>query len=96
MTALKMWVFTLLAAASAAFAASALAQNASATDQTGQAQLGVDISKAGTTPSDNKNFVQNLPSDQQASVTRACVVVVNATAPQPAPVVAFCKNIGMP
>ena len=98
MTPLRILAFAVVAAAAsslagAVFASSASSPAASSNDPTGKAQLGVDISKAGNTPAQNKNFIATLPAAQQASVNRACLVVVNATRPEPAPVMAFCKNI---
>lgn len=59
----------------------------------GVKQLGVDVSKAGTTPEQNRQFVNNLPADQQAKVLAQCLVVVADEGVLPE-VATFCKNVG--
>lgn len=60
----------------------------------GQKELGVDISKAGTTPEENAKFMSTMPAADQAKVKEACLVqLVEPVADHPPVVVAFCKNV---
>jgi hypothetical protein len=65
-----------------------------AQDTNGQKELGVDISKAGTTKEDNQAFMNSLSAEDQAKVKAACLVqLVEPVADHPPVVVTFCKNL---
>ena len=61
-------------------------------DPTGKQDLGVDISGAGTTPADNKKFVEGQPTEDQARIKEACLVFVTEPDAHAPEVIAFCQN----
>jgi hypothetical protein len=68
--------------------------SAYAKDAAGMKELGVDISKAGTTKQENQQFMNSLSREQQAKVREQCLVqLVEPVENHPAVVVAFCKNL---
>jgi hypothetical protein len=65
-----------------------------ATDQTGAAIFGFDISHAGNTPDAVQQFLAGLSPDQQQSVQTGCVdVLKDAAVQQNSTVVMFCHNV---
>ena len=65
-----------------------------AEDAPGMKELGVDVSKAGTTTEENQQFVKTLSAEQQAKIKEQCLVqLVEPVADHPPIVVAFCKNL---
>lgn len=63
-------------------------------DAPGMKELGIDVGKAGTTAEENRQFMNTLPTEQQAKVKEACLVqLVEPVEDHPPLVVAFCKNL---
>jgi hypothetical protein len=67
--------------------------SAYAKDAPGMKELGVDISKAGTTKQENQQFMNSLSAEQQAKVKEQCLVQLVQPENHPPVVVAFCKNL---
>ena len=68
--------------------------NAYAQDPPGMKELGVDVSKAGTTTAENRQFMNTLSAEQQAKIKEECLVqLVEPVEDHPPIVVAFCKNL---
>jgi hypothetical protein len=68
--------------------------SAYAQDARGMKELGVDVSKAGTTKEENQQFMNTLSAEQQAKVKEQCLVqLVEPVENHPPVVVAFCKNL---
>ena len=62
-------------------------------DPTGKAELGVDISRAGTTAEEHQKFVQSLSPGDQSNVRKQCSVIVSQPGNHAPPVVAFCNDV---
>ncbi len=64
-----------------------------ATDDTGMASLGVDISGAGNTPAQVHAFVSGLPASQQTSVQSGCQSITATPGSASQTVQSFCQNL---
>jgi hypothetical protein len=63
------------------------------TDSSGKSDIGVDISKAGNTQAQQKQFVASATHDDQIKIKRQCLVIVGEAAEHTPEVVGFCKNV---
>ena len=70
----------------------AVAQNAK-NDPTGKSDLGVDISEAGKTATENQAFLQKQPEADQTKIKKFCLVAVGKPDEHSIPVMTFCKNV---
>jgi hypothetical protein len=82
-----------LSVALALTAGVAFSQTTSGVERSGEADLGVDISPAGKTRAQNREFMSRLSRDELTLVRIGCVLDVeeaNLHAPE---VIAFCGNV---